>query len=111
MHARITSSIGRARRFGNENLIITKESKRVFHGRKKGRRRFFENPENQGKERWRLAKKGILGFRAFIWDKGFLPESLVCKKRNLIFFFFQKPRKIGTAQTSETGYKPVMETQ
>ena len=51
MHARITSSMVRARRFGNENLTITKESERVFHGRKKERGRFFENPENQGKER------------------------------------------------------------
>ena len=68
----------RARGFKNEKLNIetlTKESKHVFHGREKERGRFFANPENQGKERWRLTKKGILGFRAFVKDKGFYSKT------------------------------------
>ena len=78
MHARITSSMVRAREFKNKKLNIetlTKESERVFHGKEKERGRSFENPEIQGKERWRLTKKGILGFRAFVKDKGSYPKA------------------------------------
>ena len=71
---------------------LTKESERVFHGKEKERGRSFENPEIQGKERWRLTMKGVFGFRAFFKAHVFIRKLSVQKTLPKNF----KTQKMGT---------------
>ena len=64
----------------------------MFHGREKERGRFFENPEIQGKEEWRLARKSVFGFRAFVKARVFIRKLNVQETLPKNF----KTQKMGT---------------